>query len=139
MKSESSSSGYDTKQADDDLESWLNNDDDSLIGKSSSKPKTKKTEDDWDNWGDNTNEKVKKSSKGKSSDGWEDVDWNTGFSSSDKQKQKQPLVGNLLDLGEDSEVTTNGNSGWDNEVWANEDEDDDWQSLDTASDNRKLK
>ncbi|CAC5377569.1 ARFGAP1 [Mytilus coruscus] len=140
-RSEDSSSGFDSKKADDDLENWLN-DDDSLIQTSKSKSKSKKVEDDWDNWGDNSKtDKVKtdkKSSKGKSSDGWEDVDWNAGFSSN--EKQKQPLVGDLLDLSEDTPVTTNGNSGWDNEVWANEEEEDEWQSLDIgSSDNRKLK
>ena len=44
----------------------------------------------------------KKSSKSKSNDGWDDVDWNADFSSN--EKQKQPLVGNLVDLSEDTTV-----------------------------------
>lgn len=137
-KSEGSSSTYDTKKAEDDLEAWLN-DDDSLIKSSNSKPKPKKAEDNWDDWDDSKKKDkvVKNDKKGKSSDGWEDVDWNSGLSSS--KKQKEPLVGNLVDLSEDTSVTTNGNTGWDNEVWANE-EDDDWQSLDVGTTgNSKLK
>ena len=140
-KSEDSSSGYDTKKAEDDLESWLNDEDDSLIKSSNSKSKSKKTQDDGDNWGETSKkiEKVKNdktSTKGKTSEGWEDVDWNSGFSSNDKHKQ--PLVGNLVDISDDSHVATNGNTGWDNEVWANE-EDDEWQSLDIGSSQNKLK
>jgi hypothetical protein len=41
-------------------------------------------------------------------------------------------------ISDDSHVATNGNTGWDNEVWANE-EDDEWQSLDIGSSQNKLK
>lgn len=70
-------------------------------------------------------------------DGWNDVDWvNKKISS--PNKQNEPLVGNLVDLSEDTTTPANGNSGWDNEVWA--DEDDEWQSLDIgSSESSKLK
>lgn len=74
-----------------------------------------------------------KSSSG--GDGWSDVNWDSDFAS--PQKQKQPLVGNLLDFGEEEEEVAKGtSSGWDNEVWADEDDDDNWQSLE---ENSKLK
>jgi hypothetical protein len=47
------------------------------------------------------------------------------------------LVGNLVDISDDSHVATNGNTGWDNEVWANE-EDEEWQSLDIGSSQNQL-
>ena len=62
-------------------------------------------------------------------DGWDDADWGSlgDSKSGSSKKQKQPLVGNLLDLDDDSGVGQGGD-GWDNEVWA-ADEDDDWQTL----------
>lgn len=76
----------------------------------------------------------KSGDKSSGGDGWSDVNWDSDFTS--PQKQKQPLVGNLLDFGEDGEVVKGTSSGWDNEVWADEDDDDNWQSLE---ENSKLK
>ncbi|XP_067679916.1 ADP-ribosylation factor GTPase-activating protein 1-like isoform X2 [Haliotis asinina] len=116
---------------DDELEAWLNNDETPLSSTSSSKQKSKN--DNWDDWGNDTGgnstakktKENKKASKNKE-DGWKDVDWDSGFTS--PAKQKEPLVGNLLDLGDTS--AGNDNGGWDNDVWANDDDDDAWQSLD---------
>ena len=60
---------------------------------------------------------------------WDDGEWDSlgDIKSGSSKKQKQPLVGNLLDLDEDNGVGQGGD-GWDNEVWA-ADEDDDWQTL----------
>lgn len=123
----------------DEFEAWLN--DDAPLQSSKSKSKSK---DEWDDWGEEKTEKkskksdksVKKSGDKSSSggDGWSDVNWDSDFAS--PQKQKQPLVGNLLDFGEEEEVTKGTSSGWDNEVWADEDDDDNWQSLE---ENSKLK
>jgi len=77
-------------------------------------------------------------------DGWNTEDWGpeiTSSSSSSKSSKKtttkDPLVGNLLDLDlndESTAVTDSGanNSGWDNDVWADGD-DDEWQSLELDS------
>lgn len=124
----------------DEFEAWLN--DDAPLQSSKSKSKSK---DEWDDWGEEKTEKkskksdksVKKSGDKSSSggDGWSDVNWDSDFAS--PQKQKQPLVGNLLDFGEEEEEVTKGtSSGWDNEVWADDDDDDNWQSLE---ENSKLK
>lgn len=123
----------------DEFEAWLN--DDAPLQSSKSKSKSK---DEWDDWGEEKTEKkskksdksVKKSGDKSSSggDGWSDVNWDSDFAS--PQKQKQPLVGNLLDFGEEEEVAKGTSSGWDNEVWADEDDDDNWQSLE---ENSKLK
>ena len=134
---------------DDALEAWLN--DDPSTAKSSKNKLNKKTNkepqvDDWDrnDWEslDGADKKSIKSSRNakkketlvNTNDGWDSVDWNDTSSSSNKQKD--PLVGNLLDLGIDdspSKKTGNAtNDGWDNEVWAEAD-DEEWQSLDLDS------
>ncbi|XP_033736871.1 ADP-ribosylation factor GTPase-activating protein 1-like isoform X1 [Pecten maximus] len=129
----------DRNTEEDEFEAWLN-DEKPLHSKSS---KLKKDENEWDNWGetDKANKSKKSSPKNhnkksskmssKSSDAWDDADWGDGFSS--PKKQKEPLVGNLVDLGEDISSQPNGNSGWDNEVWANDDDMDEWQSLDLGT------
>ncbi|XP_021344332.1 uncharacterized protein LOC110444266, partial [Mizuhopecten yessoensis] len=130
----------DRNTEEDEFEAWLN--DEKPLQSKSSKPK--KDESEWDNWGESDNKvnkskksspknQSKKSSKtaSKSNEGWDDADWGDGFSS--PKKQKEPLVGNLVDLGEDTPSQTNGNSGWDNEVWANDDDMDEWQSLDLGT------
>lgn len=118
----------------DEFEAWLNDD----TPLQSSKSKTK---DGWDDWGEEkTDKKSKKADKSvkkagdklSGGDGWSDVNWESDFSS--PQKQKQPLVGNLLDFGE--EETGGTSSGWDNEVWAEDEDEDNWQSLE---ENSKLK
>lgn len=83
--------------------------------------------------------KKKESLKSKSSDldGWNVEDWGIDKSSNkhSSKKPKDPLVGNLLDLdiNDSSNIETGANnSGWDNEVWADGD-DDDWQSLELES------
>ncbi|CAL1526913.1 unnamed protein product [Lymnaea stagnalis] len=138
-----------------DLEAWLNEDkpaNSSSSGKVKTKKKTekteeKKTDDDWDNWKDTSKtssskpkKKSQKSAPGVSSqEGWDDADWNTGFTSN-SAKQKQPLVGNLLDLDDGNGMgSTGGGDGWDNEVWADEKEDDDWQTLDLGGDSNKIR
>ena len=82
---------------------------------------------------------VKSLPKLKNENGWNDAEWDTGFSSPGK-KQKEPLVGNLVDLSDDPAPVAKDGSGWDNEVWANEGDDDEWQSLDIghSSDYSKL-
>lgn len=106
---------------------------------STSSSKQKSKNDNWDDWGNDTGgnstakktKEIKKASKNKE-EGWKDVDWDSGFTS--PAKQKEPLVGNLLDLGEAS--AGNDNGGWDNDVWANDD-DDAWQSLEVDSNKGK--
>ncbi|XP_045157548.2 ADP-ribosylation factor GTPase-activating protein 1-like [Mercenaria mercenaria] len=133
------------------LEDWLNDDDDS--GSRSSKHKQSKNsnnEDNWDDWGQidgkdkkslksSQNMKKKESLKTKSSDsdGWNVEDWGIDTSSNkhSSKKPKDPLVGNLLDLdiNDSSNIETGANnSGWDNDVWADGD-DDDWQTLELDS------
>lgn len=113
----------------DDLEAWLNEDSPykGMLGKdskSSAKKASKESKKP-------SSASKSKPSSAKGSD-WNDVDWDTGFSS--PAKQKEPLVGKLLDLGQDegSGVSASAGSGWDNEVWA-DDDDDDWQTLDLGS------
>lgn len=134
---------------DDALEAWLN--DDLSTAKSSKNKLNKKTNkepqlDDWDrnDWEslDGADKKSIKSSRNakkkeklvNTNDGWDSVDWNDTSMSSNKQKD--PLVGNLVDLGIDDSPSKNTgnatNDGWDNEVWAEAD-DDEWQSLDIDS------
>jgi len=138
-----SSQGLTDENEEDEFEAWLN-DESPLQSKKSSKSKKVSDENEWNNWQEadskttskskvKSSPKSKKSSKAKSNDGWDDVEWESGFTS--PKKQKEPLVGNLVDLAEDTKAATNGNSGWDNEVWANEDDDEDseWQSLDIGT------
>ncbi|XP_025109780.1 LOW QUALITY PROTEIN: ADP-ribosylation factor GTPase-activating protein 1-like [Pomacea canaliculata] len=114
---------------DEDLEAWLNEDSPykAMMGKE--KPQasaTKKTSKDAKKMSSKA-----KTSAAKGSD-WNDVEWDSGFTS--PGKQKEPLVGNLLDLSEGDANTcanTKADAGWDNEVWA--DEEDEWQSLDLDS------
>ena len=82
------------------------------------------------------NAKKKESLKTKTSsthDDWNTDEWGPEFSSSKSSKKpKDPLVGNLLDL-DINDMSSNfnepaKNDGWDNEVWADVD-DDEWQSL----------
>ena len=134
---------------DDALEAWLN--DDSSTTKSSKNKLNKKTNkgpetDDWDrnDWEtlDGADKKSIKSSRNakkketlvNTNDGWDSVDFNETSSSSNKRAD--PLVGNLLDLGIDDSASNRDtnltNEGWDNEVWAEAD-DDEWQSLDIDS------
>ncbi|KAK3089333.1 hypothetical protein FSP39_002793 [Pinctada imbricata] len=133
---------------DEAFEAWLNDDTPLQLTKSQSK----KSDDGWDSWPEEKSQKPKKSnnksdknmskksSKVKSEDGWNNADWDMGFNSINK-KQKEPLVGNLLDLSDDTPAQNNDNSGWDNEVWAKDgDEDEAWQSLDAGgSEYSKLK
>lgn len=81
--------------------------------------------------------KKKESLKSKTNDmdGWNVEDWGVDTSSnkSHSKKPKDPLVGNLLDLDINDSQNTGvetgaNNSGWENDVWADGD-DDDWQSL----------
>lgn len=85
-------------------------------------------------------------SKPANDDGWNSEDWGPEISSSSssktskKPKTKDPLVGNLLDLdlNDDSKTLTDSganNSGWDNDVWADGD-DDEWQSLELDTKNK---
>lgn len=112
---------------DDDLEAWLNEDSPYKGMLSKDKPSSKKASKE--------SKRPSSGSKNKSSASkggdWNDADWDSGFTS--PGKQKEPLVGNLLDLGNDDGGTSSGNtnSGWDNDVWA--DDDDEWQTLDLNS------
>ncbi|XP_005110329.2 ADP-ribosylation factor GTPase-activating protein 1 [Aplysia californica] len=145
----------------DDLEAWLNDDDTSGLSPAAKSKNKKKNDDDWNSWKTDSSSKTsakssssssslsskskKKSQKSStavsSSDGWDDADWNSGLSGT-SSKQKQPLVGNLLDLGEEegssagSRSRGGDNDGWDNEVWA-QDDDDEWQTLDLGTDVKK--
>ncbi len=52
-------------------------------------------------------------------------------SKKDKQN-REAAVGNLIDFGDTTPALANGedqSEGWDNEAWANEDEDDAWEAL----------
>lgn len=144
----------------DDLEAWLNSDTSALSG--SKKSKSKKSNDEWDGWkGNNSSLKSsgkssssskskKKSQKSSSSsgvtasDGWDDADWNSGFTST-PSKQKEPLVGNLLDLDDGNGVSKHAaQDGWDNEVWAAEgdddaDDNDGWQTLELGGESNKTR
>lgn len=131
---------------DDALEAWLN--DDSSAKSSKNKLNKKNNKDlDANNWEtlDGADKKSLKSSRNakkketliSTNDGWDDVDWNDTPTSS--SKPKEPLVGNLLDLDiNDSQSNKDNmtNDGWDNEVWAEAD-DDEWQSLDLETTNKR--
>lgn len=138
---------------DEDFEAWLNDDSapsDSKRRSQNVKKQQPNSPGGWDDWsgggendswgswdvGSTTNNKTtssktsKSSSKDKKSskaaDGWNDANWDNGFTSA------EPALGNLVDLGGTEET-----SGWDNEVWENED--DEWQSLDVSSSNKSSK
>lgn len=132
---------------DDALEAWLN--DDSSTKSSKNKQNKKSNKDleanEWETL-DGADKKSLKSSRNakkketliNANDGWDDVDWNNVPITSNKPKE--PLVGNLLDLdindspsNKDNNMT---NDGWDNEVWAEAD-DDEWQSLDIVSSDKQ--
>ena len=147
-----------------DLERWLN---DSSLDTDSPKSKSKKTpskksdfNSDWDDWqmgsaqgspmSTNTassthsslsgskkkvSPKPQQNNANKNRMGWDDVPgWNEDFTG----KQKEPLVGNLVDLSSDSNQVQE-ESGWDNEVWAQE-SDEEWQCLESGQPNTsKLK
>ncbi|KAK3592161.1 hypothetical protein CHS0354_019452 [Potamilus streckersoni] len=117
-----------------DFEAWLNED---SSPKSSSKDSSSK-DDEWGNWGTGDNgaskkaqksvKNMKKKEKQAASEGWNDVEWNDGHSTKKSKESKEPLVGNLVDLGDNSTGGQGDGSGWDNEVWADAD-DDEWQTL----------
>lgn len=143
-----------------DLERWLN---DSTIDTDETKFPSKKTpskkpdlNSEWDDWQMGSNQgspmstntapsstpsslsesrkktasKADQNNVNKNIMGWDDAaDWGDDFAS----KQKQPLVGNLVDLGIDSDQKE---TGWDNEVWAQESDEDEWQSLESCQPNR---
>ncbi|XP_076462234.1 ADP-ribosylation factor GTPase-activating protein 1-like isoform X2 [Babylonia areolata] len=117
----------------DDLEAWLNEDSPyrSMLNKEKAAPKKTTPRE---------SKRPSSASKNKSSKGgndWNDAEWDSGFTS--PGKQKEPLVGNLLDLGTEEAGGSGGGSGgnsgagsgWDNDVWA--DDDDEWQTLDLDS------
>lgn len=118
---------------DDDLEAWLNEDSPykGMLGKEKQVSSSKKL------GKDNKKTLASKSKPTSKGSDWNDADWDEGFTS--LGKQSEPLVGNLVDLG-----TEDGNgsskktdSGWDNEVWA--DEEDEWQTLDLESSSKGKK
>ena len=125
---------------DEEYEEWLND--------NNSSPTSKKLiKDEWDDWGSSgggqpknipigNNRRPKESKKPAKvkNDGWNDAEWDTGFTS--EARQKEPLVGNLVDLGDAAGSGGTDNKGWDNEVWANEEEDE-WQSLEIDSGSKK--
>lgn len=120
----------------DELEKWLNDETTTTVTQ-----KKKKQKDEWDDWKTEPSSKTSSrssNSKNKSStqenSEWTNVEWDSGFTSS--AKQKQPLVGNLVDLGSD-DTKGNSNSGWENDTWA--DDDDEWQSLEIDSTSNKKK
>lgn len=114
-------------------------------------PEVKEDEDNWGSWSNET-----KSKKSPDND-WNNEDWGSNFSSPSKsskskeksakspkskksgakkeKKKKEPATANLIDFGDDGgdggteEKATN--DGWDNEVWAAED--DAWESLESDS------
>ncbi|KAK7101294.1 ADP-ribosylation factor GTPase-activating protein 1-like isoform X2 [Littorina saxatilis] len=115
-----------------DLEAWLNEDSPykGMLNKDKEKPSSaaKKAAKEKDSKARPSSASKNKSSASKGSD-WADAEWDSGFTS--PGKQKEPLVGNLLDFGGDDDAgrsSGNAGSGWDNEVWA--DDDDEWQTLD---------
>ena len=113
---------------DDDLEAWLNEDSPykGMLSKDKDKTSGKKVPKESKRPSSGSKNK---SSAPKASD-WNDAEWDSGFTS--PGKQKEPLVGNLLDFGNDDGGASSGNtnSGWDNEVWADDEE---WQTLDLDS------
>ncbi|CAE1299364.1 ARFGAP1 [Acanthosepion pharaonis] len=144
-----------------DLERWLN---DSSIDTDSPKLQSKKTpskksdfNSDWDDWqvgsaqgspmSTNTVSSTQSSMSGskkkvspkpqqnninKNRIDWDDMSgWNDDFTG----KQKEPLVGNLVDLSTTDSNQIREESGWDNEVWAQESDEDEWQSLDSGQPN----
>lgn len=145
-----------------DLERWLN---DSSIDTDSPKLQSKKTpskksdfNSDWDDWqvgsaqGSPMSTNTVSSTQSSSMSGskkkvspksqqnnvnknridWDDVSgWNDDFTG----KQKEPLVGNLVDLSTTDSNQVREESGWDNEVWAQESDEDEWQSLDSGQPN----
>ncbi|KAJ8313384.1 hypothetical protein KUTeg_009063 [Tegillarca granosa] len=95
-------------------------------------------DDSWDGWGgedwkdknspdspESTPEKEKPTKKEESFDTGNDDELEAWLN------DDTPLHSSKVDLSEDTTTSANENSGWDNEVWA--DEDDEWQSLDIGS------
>lgn len=141
----------------DDFDAWMNDDTSALSASGKSKNK-EKSDNDWDTWMANdssksssfvkssfslnkSKKKPQKTSAGiSSSDSWNDADWNTGFVPT-TSKQKEPLVGNLLDLEDGNDLGKSATGcGWDNEVWAAENDDnDDWQTLDLIGNSNKAR
>lgn len=124
------------------MEKWLNDETSTTVPqklKEKKKPKPKPKE-EWDDWKTESSSKTSSrssNSKSKSStqdSEWTNVEWDSGFTS--PAKQKQPLVGTLVDLGT-NDSKGNSNSGWENDTWA--DDDDEWQSLDIDSNSTKKK
>ena len=114
-------------------------------------------EQDGDAWGSWSNENSPSPASKTEGDGWNNDDWGTSLTSSSSKKstssassnQKksskpkhkknataakktggEPATANLIDFGdsENGQKAESTNDGWDNEVWA-QDEDDEWQSL----------
>ena len=82
-------------------------------------------------------------------DGWSNDNWGSSFTSPSAKKptktsgksrtsgkKNEPDLANLIDLGGSTEAGTGGageNDGWDNEVWAQDDDDDVWKTLELDS------
>ncbi|KAL4236699.1 ADP-ribosylation factor GTPase-activating protein 1 [Mactra antiquata] len=147
----------DENEDDQALEDWLNDDDKGSRSSKYKQSKNSNNEESWDDWGQidgkdkktiksSQNLKKKESMKSKTNDpdGWNVENWGLDTSSTNKAHSKKPksnpLVGNLLDLdindSQDLSAETGANnSGWENDVWADGD-DDDWQSLELDTKNK---
>lgn len=92
----------------------------------------------WGDWGDDFSDKSKKPQKSKSSKQKE----NTQEQAAIRQGTSSSAKGNLIDfengdvvVASDAAVTKTSepDSDWNNDAWANVDEDDEWQSLEIES------
>lgn len=121
-----------TKSQEDEFEAWLN--DDSSGGSSKNVNNHQSSNPEWDDWiggksnKSDINKPVKPGASAVADDGWNEPGWDTGLTAKPKM-HSEPKVGPLIDLGDDDNGAEK--TGWDNEVWANEE--DEWQSLETDS------
>ena len=112
--------------------------------------KTKASPDQWGSWSNEspspTTVEKSDSKKEVDDDNWSTDNWGSSFSSPASKKpaktsgksrtsgkKNEPDLANLIDLGGSTEAGTGDNDGWDNEVWAQDDDDDVWKTLELDS------
>lgn len=125
---------------------WGNESNESKSNHSKTSPAAEANE-KWESWSNEKTSPVQESPP--------QHDWNNDWGSFDKPttksakskvnqkkaqasrtgKKGEPATANLIDFGGDSSSKGGADSGWDNEVWAAED-DEQWESLEVTSNNQ---
>lgn len=146
----------DTSPDNDEWAGWVDEWKEDGSKSSASQPSiTKDQEEPWEDWSNQGNSSQSSATNHKelsddwNNDGWDDTPLTAtdsrnsqsasrakhkphaskARSSTGKKNPAEPATANLIDFGNGATNNTGAEEGWDNEVWAAEDEDDVWQTL----------